>query len=766
MNYSAIGKSIPRVDAIEKVTGKSIYCDDLVFTNLLYGKVLRSKYAHAKILSINLKRAKKLPGVRAVVTGKDIPVLGGEAIKDYLFIAIDKVRYIGEPIAAVAAIDEETAEKALDLIEVEYEELPVLLDPLDSIKQDAPLIHEKISSYKHIPVINPIKNSNICHHVKFLKGDVKRGFKESDFIFEDTFTTQMVQHGAIETHMAIAQVNPTGKITVWVNNDAPHRLRKDLADALEIPLKKLRIILPPYMGAGFGGKGGLKVETLCIALALKTNYRPVKILLTREEEFTSSSVRHPSIIKIKTGVKKDGRLWAREVKVIFDTGAYAEKGPTVLQQSSVSSVGPYKIPNVKVEGYCVYTNKPIAGAYRGYGHPQVAWAYESQMDIIANKLMIDPAELRLKNVVEEGDISPTGRQILHSVGLKECIKKVAENVDWNKPSKKNRGKGIACGVKNTKTPSDSSAIVKISQDGSVEVLMSTVEIGQGANTIFSQIVSEELGVPLENVSISTPDTEVTPYDSSTTSSRSTFHMGNALKKAVIDTKRQLFEIASKILGVGIEDLRIGKGEIYAKKNPDKRLTIENIINSRYRTGLDIIGHGSYCPILSLSNETKGMWSAPSIFWMYGCQAAEVEVDTETGKVKVLKVVAAHDVGKAINPLNCEGQIEGGVVHGIGPALFEEMVIGKKGEVLNSSFLDYKMPTALDIPEIVPIIVEAPHKDGPYGAKGIGEMTLVPTAPAIANAIYDAIGVRIKDLPITQEKLLRAILKKDNVDKEK
>ena len=568
----------------------------------------------------------------------------------------------------------------------------------------------------------------------------------------------MVQHGAIELHIAIVRVDPTGKITIWVTNDGPHRLRKDLASALGMPLKKLRVISPSYIGGGFGGKGGLKVETICIALALKTEYRPVKILLTREEVFTLL-VRHPSIVRLKTGVKKDGRLWAREAKVIYDTGAYAEKGPTVTQQASVAAVGPYKIPNVKVDGYCVYTNKPIAGAYRGYGIPQVAWAHESQMDIIAHKLGINPVEIRLKNAVEEGDISPTGQQVLHSVGLKECIKKVVKNVDWNKPDKKNRGKGIACAYKNTKTPSGSSAIVKINPDGSVEVLMSSIEEGQGPKTILSQIAAEELRAPLESITMATPDTDVTPFDASTTSSRTTFHMGNAVRKAAKDAKEQLLEIGSKILGAEIKELRIEKGKIYAKKNPDKRFTFAEIIKSRYKAGLDIIGRGSY--YTTVPRGTGAMWAAPSIFWMYGAHYVEVEVDTETGRVKILKILAAHDVGKAINPATCEGQIEGGVVHGIGPTLFEEMMIGEKGNVLNSSFLDYKIPTVLDVPEITPFIIEEAHKEGPYGAKGIGEVTLVPTASAIANAIYDAIGIRIKDLPITPDKILKALKNKQS-----
>jgi len=407
--------------------------------------------------------------------------------------------------------------------------LPTVLDPTRAVEPDAPTIHEKMHLYERLPNIKPIDNSNICHHVRFAKGDVEKGFQESDLVFQDTFTTHMVQHGAIELHMAVAQVDGTGKITVWVPNDAPHRLRKDLAEALHVPLTKVRVIVPPYMGGGFGGKGGLKVETLCIALALKTGGRPVKMVLTREEVFTSSLVRHPSVVQLKTGAKRDGRLWARAVKVIYDTGAYAEKGPRVCMQGCVAAVGPYKIPHVKVDGYCVYTNKPIAGAYRGYGHPQIAWAHESQMDVIAHELGMDPVTLRLQNAVQEGDTSPTGWQVLRSVGLMDCIKKAAEHIAWDAGSqKRHRGKGIACAYKNTKTPSGSSAVVKVSQDGSVEILTSAVEIGQGAKTILSQMVAEELGVSLDSVTVSTPDTDVTPYDASTTSSRTTPRLPSTL----------------------------------------------------------------------------------------------------------------------------------------------------------------------------------------------------------------------------------------------
>lgn len=758
MNLSSVGKRIDRVDAVEKVTGQALFGDDLSFPNALYGKVLRSPYAHAKIVHIDVSKAEKLPGVKAVVSGQELDALGGEALKDYPFLAKDKVRYVGEPVVAVAAKTIEIAENAVDLIKVEYEQLPVVLDPVEAMQKEAPLVHENLESYEHLSIISPVKNSNICHHVVYQKGDTAKGFEACDRIFEDTFTTPLIQHAAIETHMAVARVDMTGLITVWVPNDGPHRLRKDLAEALETPMKNVRVIAPPYMGGGFGSKGGLKVETICIALAMKTKGQAVKIVFTRQEVFTGTIVRHPSIVRIRTGVKEDGRLWAREVNVIYDTGAYSEKGPTVCHQGCVSALGPYNIPHIKVEGYSVYTNKPIAGAYRGYGHPQIAWAHESQMDIIAHELGMDPVEIRRLNMVKEGDISPTGEQILYSVGLTECINKVVENAKWEAPpAGKYRGKGIACGYKNTKTPSGSSAIVKISQDGSIELLTSTVEVGQGAKTILAQMVAEELGVSVDMITVATPDTDLTPYDASTTSSRSTFHMGNAVKNAASDVKAQVFHIAAKVLDVGVDRLRIEQGTVYDVKDKNRSISFSDVLKNECRAGIDLLGRGSYYP--EDEGVCAGPWSLPSIFWMYGAHYAEVEVDIETGKVRILKVISAHDVGKVINPVTCEGQIEGGIVQGMGPALFEEMKVGRNGRVINPSFLDYKVPTSLDVPDIHMFIVEENCQDGPWGAKGIGEMTNVPIAPAIANAIYDAVGVRIKDLPITQEKILKGIQEK-------
>ncbi|MBC7342477.1 MAG: xanthine dehydrogenase family protein molybdopterin-binding subunit [Clostridia bacterium] len=757
-----VGQPVTRVEALEKVTGVAVYGADVSLPGMLYAKVLRSPYAHARIKSIDISSALKAPGVRAVVTGEDLPgVLGGEAVKDMPFLAQGKVRYVGEPVAAVAAEDEAAAERALELIRVEYEELPAVLDPLEAMKDGAPLIHPELAKYQHIPAVKPVPGTNILSVDEFGKGDVEAGFAEADYIFEDTFTSHIVQHAPIEPHSVVAQVAPNGKITLWVPNDGPHRLRKDLSDALRIPLHRIRVI-STYIGGGFGCKGGLKAEPVAIALALKANYRPVKLVLSREEVFEATIVRHATVITIKTGVKRDGTLVAREVRSVWDTGAYAEKGPTVCRQSTATSAGPYRIPHTRLVGYCVYTNKVIAGAYRGYGTPQVTWAYESQMDIIARKLGLDPLEFRLKNILREGDINATG-QVAHSVGVEECLRRAAAAVSWEKQNRprvtaegKYRGVGIACAGKNTKTPSGSAAFIQLNQDGTANVLTSTVEIGQGAKTIFAQIAAEVLGIPVEKVEVSGPDTDLTPFDASTTSSRSTFHMGNAVKLAAEDIIRQLRQLAAAAWDCPVEQVTMARGQAEAN---GQVLTYQDIIKKHYGAGGSILGRGFFYPP---EEKGSGMWSSPSVFWMYSAHAVEVEVDPETGLVEVVKLAAAQDVGRPINPLNCLQQVEGGGVHGVGTAVMEQLLIDSKGRVLNPNLHDYKIPTAMDAPQIEAIIVEAPHRDGPFGAKGIGEVVITPTMPAVANAIEDAIGVRIKDLPLTPEKILKALQEKGDI----
>jgi carbon-monoxide dehydrogenase large subunit len=758
--YDCIGTSPHRLDVKSKVTGNATFIEDMQFRGMLYGKVKRSKYAHARIVSIDTSKAEELPGVKGVVLGSDLPFLHGEALRDRPLLARGRVRYLGEPVAAVAAINETIAEEAVELIEVQYEELPGLFDPEKSVQPDAPLIHEELDSYVHAPGINPLKGTNICNHYQLQKGDVEKGFAESDHIFEDAFTTGAVQHAFIEPHGAICLVDDDDRMTLWANNDSPYRCRKEIANAMSLPTGDIRIICPAYIGGNYGGKGGLQAEALAIALAWKIRNRPIRVMYTREEEFCSALVRHPSKVYIKTGVKKDGTILARQVKMYYATGAYAEKGPTVSRFGGVSGAGPYNIPSVHIESYCVYTNKQISGAMRGYSGPQGAWSYESHMDNIAHALGFDPLELRLRHIYKDGD-SHTSGQVLYSEGIEECLKKTAERMGWDqKPTKKNRGRGLACIERAVKTPFGSAAFVKVNEDGTVEVLSSTTEVGQGSETVLCQIVAEELGIPLSWVRKATPDTAFTPYDSSTTSSRSTFHMGNAVKFAAADAREQIVKMAAETLEANPDDLKIKVGNVFVTGAPQKALPIGEVLRRHLASSGTVLGKGWYYPE---TPDQAEYFSNYMIFWILGSQGVEVEVDTQTGEVEIIKIYAAMDVGKAIHPSNCEGQTEGGVSMGLGLAMYEDYMY-KDGAVLNPNYLSYKLPSILEMPEVESILVECHHKEGPYGAKGPGECTNVATPPAIANAIFDAVGIRIKDLPITPDKVLKALKEKAQTDK--
>jgi len=750
-----VGRSPDRLDAKSKVTGKAVFIEDIQLRGMLHGKVLRSPYPHAKIKSIDTSRAEKMPGVVGVATGEDIPFLHGESLHDDSFLARDKVRYAGEGVAAVAAIDEATAEAALEMIEVDYEELPAVFDPVEAAKPDAPVLHEALETYRHAPGINSIPGTNICNHFQLRKGDVQKAFDEADYIFEDTFTTPMHHHCFIETHGSICLVNDDNELTLWTNNDSPYRCRAEISTALNIPLNKIRIINAPYIGGNFGGKGGLKGEACAIALAWKVRNRPIRLIYTRQEEFCASSGRHPSVIRLKTGVNRDGEILARKVEMYWATGGYAGKGPTICRFGGVSGAGPYKIPNVSIDGYCVYTNRQIACAMRGYSGPQGAWAYDSHMDIIARKLGIDPLEFRLRHVYTNGDTHTSGQEI-YSAGLKQCLETVADKMNWDKPvAAPGRGRGIACMERAIKTPFGSAAFVKVNEDGSVEILSSTTEVGQGSETVLCQIAAETLGVPLAAVSKAAPDTAFTPFDASTTSSRSTFHMGNAVRTAAADARAQVLALAAEQMAVPVDDLTIEAGTIYARKSPREKHTIAEVLKARYGASATVLGRGYYYPKTEAPGE---YFSTHMIFWLLGAHGVEVEVNQDTGEVKIVKVYAAHDIGKAIHPDNCEAQIQGGIGFGIGAALLEGYEY-KEGDVINPSFLHYKIPTALEMTEVEAALVEEPHHDGPFGAKGVGETSNVPLPPAIGNAIYDAVGVRIKDLPITPEKVLRALRKK-------
>ena len=755
-DLKVVGRPVTRVDVDDKVTGAATYGYDLTLPDMLHGKVLFSTRPHARIVRLDLEKARRHPGVAAAISGADAPWTHGESVKDKPFLAQGKVRYVGEPVAAVAAVDEDTAQAALKLIDVEYEDLPAYFTPEDACRPGALAIHEEFESYRKADFIVGAPMPNVCEHFKLRTGDVAEGFRNADLVLEETYYAPVIQHAAMEPHSAHARVDPeTGRVTVWVANDAPFRALTEVAEALGLPQEKIRLI-NPLQGGGFGSKGGLKLEPIAMGLAFHTRGRPVRVKFNREETFVSTLVRHEATVRVKSGVRNDGVLTARQMTLYWGGGAYAEKSPTVCIRGSLPAPGPYRIPHVRVDGYAVYTNKPVAGAFRGYGIPQGAWATEQHMDELARRLGMDPLEFRLKNVFVDGDMAYWGEQ-LHNVGLTETLTRAAAAIDWGKPRAAGTGRGLACISKPTRSPTTSRAGVLLDAGSRVTVLAGTVEIGQGCSTILSQIAAEELRIPIEQVRVAPLDTDVIPFDASTTSSRSTYHMGNAVRRAAVHARGQLLELAGPVLEGRQEELVLADGKVHLRDHEEMALTFGEVVRRTLGGGEALRGDGSYTYEIGkdLDLET-GHSDHASAFYMYATQAAEASVDPETGRVRLHRVSAAHDVGKAINPLNCAAQIEGGVAMGIGAALHENLVIDEDGKVRNPSFLDYHLVTSLDMPEVIPIVVECAEPEGPYGAKGLGEPGLAPTPAAIGNAVADAIGSRVRELPLTPERVFRAL----------
>ena len=764
-----IGKSVRRLDYETKVTGKAIYLADMNVPGMCHGKILRSPYPHARIKKIDTSKALKVAGVVAIITRDDIlhdegiEPYYGPVFKDQTIVATEKVHHVGDPVAAAAALNVDAAEEALRLIEVEYEELPAVLDVHEALKAGAPLVHESVrvpeSGFADLAEIKPVEGTNICTHFKLNRGDIQKGFAESDRIFEDTFTLPATQHCFLETHACIAAVEPGGRITVWATTQNPFVVRTQLANIFKVPVAKVRVIVP-YLGGGYGGKVYPKVEPITVALALKSR-RPVRVVLSREEVFYTIT-KHAAVIRMKTGVKKDGTLVARECEIHLDTGAYAEIGPRVAKKSGYTAAGPYRIPNLKIDSYSVYTNKPPAGAFRGFGVSQSAWAVESQMDIIAAALKMDPLELRLKNGYVDGDKFVT-EETLRDVGLKECLDEVAKSIGWGKEEEFKgskvqgfkgenikRGKGLACMIKATITPSISCAVVKLNEDASLSIYAGTVEMGQGSETTLAQIAGQELGIPLKNIQVLGVDTDIVPYDLTTSSSRSTFHMGKAVQLAAQHIQQQLKRIVSQEYGVPEAKVSFADGKI---RLPESVLDYSEVMFKRFgMQGGTLIGDGQ----VKTSVKDEYGEKSTSAFWFIAAGAAEVEVDIDTGKFKLLKYATAVDVGKAISPLGCRQQLAGAAITGIGQAMFEEIAYDN-GQLINPNLVDYVLPSLGDMPSVIdPITIEIPHKNGPFGAKGIGESALIPVAPAIANAVFDAVGARIKNLPIKAEKIFLAL----------
>ena len=749
-----VGTSVEMVGARAKVTGAVNYIANLEFPGQLFARALRSPYAHARLIKVDARKAAALPGVRSVVTRDDLSALNplfGTGVEDQPVVAIDKVRYAGDIVAAVAAESREIAEEAIALIDAEYDELPAVTDILEAAEPNAPIIHER-----HV---DKAGGGNIHGVYRAASGDIEQGFRESDEIVENTYTLPPVQHGHIEPHAVTAYWDSSGKLIVHSPCQTPSPLHEQLAKVFNLPLNRVRVVVPP-VGGGYGGKNHARIEPVVALLARKAR-RPVEWVLTREEVFLTGR-RFGALVKMKTGFKRDGRLIARKVEAWYDMGAYALSGPANTKNACLIAGGPYNIPHRAYTTHAVYTNLPPAGPYRGVGASHVCWAYESEMDEIARRLSMDPLEVRLKNLLKEGDRFITGEPMI-SVGISECVAQAAKSISWDGKAEQSlrggaivRGKGLAVAIKSTSTPSTSAASVRLNSDGSAILLTSSAEIGQGAHTSLAQIVGDVLGLPLERVSVTFPDTDVTPYDKSTSSSRTTFHMGRAAEIAAGQIRDQLLQAGAKALEARIEDLELRDLRLRVKGVPEKSLTFPQLFRA-------IFGDPSGSLFGNHTVRTEGGVDAKtgkgkgSSFWFYSAAGAEVEVDTETGKVRVLRLSTAVDVGKAIHPRQCDLQNEGSALAGLGSALFEEMRFDN-GQPINGTFLDYLLPSMMDHPEdFQSVLVETPHPDGPFGAKGMGEAGLPPTAPAIGNAIANALnGVRVRDLPIKPHKIVDAI----------
>ena len=754
--YKIAGTDAYRVDGVEKVTGKAIYTSDMQLPGMAHARILRSPVAHARLTKVDPSKAKEMPGVIATLTRDDIQDFDykyGATYKDQSIVAVDKVRYVGDPVAAVLADDPATAEAALELIEVEYEELPKVTNIEEATATGAIQVHEggvgraelRGSTYG---APDRFSGTNVCYYLTFGRDDVDAGFAKADHIFEDTFRFQKVQHYSLEAHNNVAYYDGE-KLTVWASCQDPFTLRDHLSGIFRLPLSRVRVIVP-YVGGGYGGKLYVKAEPISAALSWTTR-RPVKLQLSINESFKTVT-RHPSRVTVKTGVTKDGKLLARDCQVYMDTGAYADAGPRVTQKAGYRALGPYRIPHAKVEAYGVYTNTVPAGAFRGFGALQVTWAYESQMDMIAERLGIDALELRVKNLLKKGDLYTVGDTPV-DCDLKEGLLKVADAIKWKEKSKKpNRAKGISCCIKDAGgTYKVAGATVKMSSDGSVVLLTGTVEIGQGPRTALSQVVAEELALPLNQITVAQLDTDVTPYDISTSASSSMVVMGTAVQRAAQDVKKQLLQCAAKVLKQDADSLILNQGRIVTKK--EQAISYSKVIVDFFGSKAgEIIGKGLYKD----KRSAKAVLGSTTTFWEVGWGGVEVEVDPDTGVVHLLNYVSACDAGKAINPEQCIGQDEGAVMFGIGHTLMEEMVY-EDGQLLNGNLVDYRVPSFYDLPEkLDTILIENGNGPGPFGSKGIGEGGLLPVASAVANAVSRAVGVRIHDLPLTPPKIWRAL----------
>ena len=749
--YRIVGRREPRLDALEKAMGSAKYTGDIKLPGMLHGRLLRSPYPHARVARLDGSEALGSPDVVAVIGPGDVPRRAFNAaalsfitpsryqvIRDQ-HIFNDPVRYTGDVVAAVAATSPEAAEEALGLIEVEYQVLPAVLDPEEALRPEAPLVHEGIEN-------------NVLSHVKMATGDLERGFAEADLVLEDTYTTSRQKQCQLETNVSVASFGEDGRLTLWTTCAMPHLARLMVADIFGLSPDQVRVITL-NIGGGFGNRLGLVVEPYAVALAARTR-RPVMVEVPRDEDFYGTESRHPSIIRLKAGAKKDGALSALQAMAIINTGAYATHGPAVRAIIGGTMRRLYPCPNFQYNGYAVYTNTPVAGAYRGYGGPQALFALESHMDMLARGLGLDPLEFRLKNAVQPGATDLASGLPIVSHSLEACLRRGARAIGWpqtrarvGEAGERPRGIGAGCFIwtsgagGNPRIPEGSEAVLDLDHEGRVRLHLGICDPGTGAKTALAQIAAEQLGQTIRDLVLVVGDTDATPFDIGSHASRTLYVGGGAVLAAAVALREKILDQAAEVLEAAPGDLSLAPGRAYVQGSPARWLPLARVATAARKAGSTLEARVKYDPA-----------NAPP----FGAQFAEVEVDLETGRIEVLRMVAAHDVGRAINPAIVEGQIEGALHHGLGYALTEELRMDEAtGQVLNPSFHDYRMATALDMPLVQTILVEAPDKTGPFGAKGVGENGMLATAAAVANAVYDATGIRLTDLPLANQKLRKA-----------
>jgi CO/xanthine dehydrogenase Mo-binding subunit len=749
---TAVGKPVPRIDGVGKVTGQTIFADDMSFPHMLHAKILGSLHAHARIKSIDASAARKYPGVEAVITSADLPDYNvNPSNRRGIVFAEDEVLFYGQPLAGVLASNPHVAEAALELIEVEYEPLPAVLDPLAAMEDGSPQVRSAVSDVDrseeqgHVTIEAEQeeaegKASNVASTINFNRGDVEAGFAEADVVIEHTWRSAMVHQSYIEPHSTIADYDSSGELSVWTSTQAPFYIRDELSQTLGIPESKIRVTATE-VGGGFGGKIYLtELITAALAVAVK---RPVKYIMSRKEDMLAATPAPFAHVELKTGMKSDGSLVALKAKLVYDSGAFP--GAPVMP-GCLFVGGYYKCPNLQIEGFEVLTNKVSVGALRAPGAHNATHAIESHMDIMAQELGLDPIEVRMKNAVEEGDLLPSG-QPYPRIGLKDCLQAISESEVWKRrrtiTDTPNRGVGMAVGgwIGGLQP---ASAMVALNSDGTIDVTVGSADIS-GTNTSFQQIAAEVLNVPLSSVAVTYGDTKTAPYAGMSAGSKTTYTVGKAVQLAAEDAKRQILDIAARRFEASPDDFELADAEVHLSGDADKVITFARLGKMTTNFG------ARFAPVVGRGTMNTRQ-SAPG----FSTQAAEVEIDPDTGEVTVHGYAVVQDAGFAINPLSVEGQMQGGASQGLGIALSEEMQYDDQGRLLNANLLDYRLPTTQDLPPIEAIIVEVPSEEGPYGARIIGEPSIVPGGATVANAVADAIGVRVTEIPITPERVLRAL----------